>query len=81
LGTLATKLAKEFGISDVALGKICKKLDVPKPSLGYWSRVQFGYKTRIHCFLHLRKIFYPAFLFLLPKGRILDLYPFEFFTV
>jgi hypothetical protein len=30
-GTPATKLAKEFDISDVALGKICKKLDIPRP--------------------------------------------------
>lgn len=43
----AAKLAKEFGISDVALGKICKKLDIPKPPPGYWSRVQFGYKITI----------------------------------
>jgi len=45
--TPATKLAEKFGISDVALGKICKKLDIPKPPPGYWSRVQFGYKITI----------------------------------
>lgn len=43
----AIKLALELGISDVALGKICKKLDIPKPPPGYWSRVQFGYKISI----------------------------------
>jgi hypothetical protein len=37
-----THLAKEFGISDVAVGKICKKLDVPKPPLGYWRQVEVG---------------------------------------
>jgi hypothetical protein len=42
----ATKLAKEFGISDVALGKICKKLDVPKPYPGYWQQLQAG--RRVH---------------------------------
>ena len=26
-----TTLAKEYGISDVGLGKICKKLNIPKP--------------------------------------------------
>jgi hypothetical protein len=37
-----TKLAREFGISDVALGKICKKLNVPKPYLGYWRQFETG---------------------------------------
>jgi hypothetical protein len=36
------KLAAEFGISDVALGKICKKLGVPKPGLGYWTQASIG---------------------------------------
>ena len=40
--TPATKLAKEFGISDVALGKICRRLDVPKPYPGYWAKVGAG---------------------------------------
>ncbi len=43
--TPITKLAKEFGISDVALGKICKKLGVPKPPQGYWQRLEFGHKV------------------------------------
>jgi hypothetical protein len=33
--TPMTKLAKEYGISDVALAKICKKLNVPYPQRGY----------------------------------------------
>jgi hypothetical protein len=45
-GTPATKLAKEFGISDVALGKICKKFDIPKPFPGYWQRIASGYNVR-----------------------------------
>lgn len=35
-------LAKEFGISDVAIAKICKKLNVPKPAPGYWARLEAG---------------------------------------
>jgi hypothetical protein len=31
------KLAKDFGLSDVALGKICKKHSIPKSPLGYWA--------------------------------------------
>jgi hypothetical protein len=38
----ATELAAELGISDVALSKRCKKLNVPKPSLGYWARIAAG---------------------------------------
>jgi hypothetical protein len=36
------KLAKEYGISDVALAKICKKLNVPYPGRGYWRRKETG---------------------------------------
>jgi len=32
------KVAKELGISDVGLAKICKKLNVPRPPQGYWAR-------------------------------------------
>ncbi len=33
-----TKLAMEYGISDVGLAKICKKLNIPRPPKGYWLR-------------------------------------------
>jgi hypothetical protein len=36
------KLAKELGISDVALAKWCRKLNVPKPGLGDWRRMETG---------------------------------------
>jgi hypothetical protein len=39
-----SKLAKEFGISDVALAKICRKFRIPKPSRGYWARPEMGRK-------------------------------------
>ncbi|MDB6067406.1 MAG: hypothetical protein JWR26_3614 [Pedosphaera sp.] len=39
-----TQVAAELGISDVALAKRCKKLNVPKPSLGYWAKVAAGQK-------------------------------------
>jgi hypothetical protein len=38
------KLAKEFGISDVGLAKVCKKLFVPVPGRGYWARKAAGQK-------------------------------------
>ncbi len=40
--TPAARLVREFGIPDVALGKICRKLDVPKPYPGYWQAAARG---------------------------------------
>jgi hypothetical protein len=37
-----TTVAHEYGISDVALAKICRKLDIPYPGRGYWRRKQTG---------------------------------------
>lgn len=42
-----THLAKRFGVSDVALAKICRKLDVPRPPPGWWARKAAGRKVRI----------------------------------
>lgn len=39
-------LAREFGISDVALKKHCRKLDVPTPGLGYWAKREAGHAPR-----------------------------------
>lgn len=38
----STDVAKELGVSDVALGKLCQRLQVPKPPRGYWARVKPG---------------------------------------
>lgn len=35
-------VAKRYGISDVALAKICKKLSVPVPGRGYWAEKEAG---------------------------------------
>lgn len=40
------KVAADLGISDVGLAKICRKLDVPKPPLGYWRRIETGAKIQ-----------------------------------
>lgn len=37
-------LAKDFGISDVALAKRCRRLAIPVPGRGYWARVDAGQK-------------------------------------
>jgi hypothetical protein len=35
-------LARDYGLSDVALGKICRAMNVPKPPRGYWAKVRRG---------------------------------------
>jgi hypothetical protein len=45
--TPATKLAREFGISDVALGKICRRMQIPKPPPGYWRKIETGHRPDI----------------------------------
>jgi len=39
-------LAKEYGITDVGLAKICKKHDVPRPGVGYWAKLEYGKKVK-----------------------------------
>lgn len=36
------KVAKRYGLSDVGLRKICKKLRVPLPPMGHWVKVRHG---------------------------------------
>ena len=38
-------LSKKFDISDVGLRKICKKLTIPVPKLGFWQKVRAGKKV------------------------------------
>src|SRR6185436_20802721 len=35
-------VARRYGVSDVALRKICIKLNVPLPGRGHWARIQVG---------------------------------------
>ena len=37
-------LAKELGLSDVGLAKLCRRHEIPLPGRGYWARIQFGQK-------------------------------------
>jgi hypothetical protein len=36
------KVAEEYGVSAVALGKTCRKLSVPVPGRGHWAKLAFG---------------------------------------
>jgi hypothetical protein len=40
------KVAKSYGVSDVAVKKWCKRLNIPTPGLGYWAKVQHGKKVK-----------------------------------
>ncbi len=40
------ELAQDFGLSDVALAKRCRKVGVPVPGRGYWARVAAGQEPR-----------------------------------
>src|SRR5450432_2100762 len=42
----ALKVAKQYGFSDVRLGKVCKALWVPVPGRGYWAKKNAGRPTR-----------------------------------
>nr|WP_320190109.1 hypothetical protein [uncultured Desulfobacter sp.] len=40
------KLAKQYGLSDRGLAKICKKHNIPCPPRGYWAKLQAGQKVK-----------------------------------
>jgi len=37
-------LAKEYGLSDVGLSKLCRRHNIPLPPTGYWMKVSHGYR-------------------------------------
>lgn len=39
-------LAKEFGLSNVGLGKACRRHNIPVPARGYWARKAAGHTLR-----------------------------------
>lgn len=39
-------VAKRYGVTDVALAKNCRKLNVPLPPRGYWAKIQAGAKLK-----------------------------------
>ncbi len=36
------RLAEKYGISDVGLAKVCRKLSIPRPGRGDWARIAAG---------------------------------------
>jgi hypothetical protein len=39
------RVARSYGISDVALSKVCEQLQVPKPPRGYWAKRDAGHEV------------------------------------
>ena len=39
-------VAKKYGVSDVAIRKICKSMDIPVPPRGYWAKKRAGQKVQ-----------------------------------
>lgn len=37
-----TELAARLGVSDVAIGKVCARANIPAPPRGYWARLESG---------------------------------------
>lgn len=40
-----TVVASRYGLSDVGLAKICKRLQIPLPRRGYWAKLKAGQKA------------------------------------
>ncbi len=40
-------VAKRYGVSDTALAKVCRRLDIPLPPRGYWAKVHAGIPVSI----------------------------------
>lgn len=40
----AIKVAAQYGVSNVAIRKICNSLNVPLPPIGYWAKLRAGQK-------------------------------------
>src|SRR5580693_1688774 len=41
------RLGEKYGISGNGLKKICNRLDVPYPPLGYWAKLRAGKATKV----------------------------------
>ena len=41
------QLAKEYGLSDVGLSKLCRRHNIPLPPMGYWMKISHGMRPAI----------------------------------
>lgn len=40
------RLSAKYGLSDVGLAKVCKRMNIPRPPRGYWRRLETGTKVK-----------------------------------
>lgn len=40
------KVAESYGVSNVAIKKICKSMNIPTPPNGYWTKLKFGKEVK-----------------------------------
>ena len=50
------QLAKKYGVSDVMLAKVCRKLHIPVPGRGYWVRKASGQKLSVEPLPELKDV-------------------------
>lgn len=43
--TPVSQLAPKYGVSDVGLAKICRRMGIPLPPRGYWAKKEYGHKV------------------------------------
>lgn len=62
------KVAPKYGISAVALGKVCDKLQTPLPSRGFWTKKEStvkpesGFGQKSHVFRTLKGLLYLTYI-------------------
>lgn len=44
--TPISRLASKYGLSDVGLAKVCKRMDIPLPPRGYWQKQRYGHEVK-----------------------------------
>ena len=45
--TPVTKVAEKYGVSDNAIRKVCRRMNIPLPTLGYWAKKYSGQQMYI----------------------------------
>lgn len=71
------QIAKELQVSDSAIGKWCKKMEVPKPPRGFWARVKESYQVTRAPLKALSKKGQPEITLQLNSKKSSDLPPLE----
>jgi len=74
------KVARRYGVSNVAIAKTCRKMRIPMPGRGYWNKVQAGQKPEKVPLPEFEKCpriqkYYPGFDIDAPQEELIRLAP------